>query len=295
MVRYCQRRYKRTLVTSLTRQDVLAHQKQVPWPVLYQVEQDLLLCRAMVAIFNDAFLSEQVAMRGGTVLHKVHLAPASRYSEDIDLVVVGDRPEEHVRAALKRVLTDVLGKQKSWGWESLKLAVRNMAKPSRILRVIYEVPSVSEPGRTLTIEVEANVTERLPYLPVLKFPFSFPFRGQELSTAIPSFDIHEMLGTKMRALFQRKKGRDLFDLYWALTTQPVEEISCVEVLKCFQHYMKEEKTIVSRQEFLEHLENRLQDSGFCTDMAPLLRTGLEYDVKTAGAHVRNGLIMGLDE
>lgn len=79
----------------ITRQDILLHQNHVPWPVLYQVEQDLLLCRAMVAIFNDPFLSEQVAMRGGTVLHKVHLAPASRYSEDIDLVVVGDRPEEH--------------------------------------------------------------------------------------------------------------------------------------------------------------------------------------------------------
>ena len=70
-------------MTPLTRQDILAHQEQVPWPVLHQVEQDLLLCRAMVSIFEDRFLSEQVAMRGGTVLHKVHLAPASRYSEDI--------------------------------------------------------------------------------------------------------------------------------------------------------------------------------------------------------------------
>jgi predicted nucleotidyltransferase component of viral defense system len=31
--------------------------------------------------------------------------------------------------------------------------------------------------------------------------------------------MNEMLCTKMRALFQRKKGRDLFDLYWALTTE----------------------------------------------------------------------------
>lgn len=70
---------------ALTLQDVLAHQETVRWPELYQVEQDLLLSLAMTAIFNDKFLSEQVAMRGGTVLHKVHLAPAVRYSEDIDL------------------------------------------------------------------------------------------------------------------------------------------------------------------------------------------------------------------
>jgi len=70
-------------MTPLTRRDVLAHQTAVPWPSQRQVEQDLLLCRAMVAVFNDPFLKTQVAMLGGTLLHKVHLAPPARYSEDI--------------------------------------------------------------------------------------------------------------------------------------------------------------------------------------------------------------------
>jgi predicted nucleotidyltransferase component of viral defense system len=126
----------------------------------------------MVALFSDSFLKGQMAMRGGTVLHKVHLAPASRYSEDIDLVAVGDRPEEHLRAAIKRVLLGVLGKHKRWGWEDLKLSIRNAAKPSRVLRVIYEVPSVVSPGLTLSIVVEANVTERRPHLPVIELPFT---------------------------------------------------------------------------------------------------------------------------
>lgn len=42
------------------------------------VEQDFLLSRVVAAIFEDKFLKQQVAMRGGTVLHKGHLAPASR-------------------------------------------------------------------------------------------------------------------------------------------------------------------------------------------------------------------------
>jgi Nucleotidyl transferase AbiEii toxin, Type IV TA system len=91
-------------MTPLTLQDVLTHQASVPWPELYQVEQDLLLSLSMRAIFDDPFLSAQVAMRGGTVLHKIHLAPAARYSEDIDLVVVGKRPEVHIRKALMRAL-----------------------------------------------------------------------------------------------------------------------------------------------------------------------------------------------
>jgi predicted nucleotidyltransferase component of viral defense system len=127
-------------VIALTKKDVLAHEFVVPWSEPYQVEQDLLLCLAMRAIFEDQFLSHQVAMRGGTVLHKLHLAPAARYSEDIDLVVVGDRPEGHVRKALLRVLRAKLG------------------------------------------------------------------------TELVSYNINEMLATKMRALFQRRKGRDLLAL-----------------------------------------------------------------------------------
>jgi predicted nucleotidyltransferase component of viral defense system len=100
----------------ITRRDVIAHQSVVPWPSQIQVEQDLLLCRAMVALFDDAFLQSQIAMRGGTLLHKVHLAPPSRYSEDIDLVVVGDRPEGHIRKALNRVLSGVLGTPKQSVW-----------------------------------------------------------------------------------------------------------------------------------------------------------------------------------
>lgn len=63
---------------AITPRDVLGHQLEVPWPSLLQVEQDLLLCRAMASLFGDDFLRGQLAMRGGTLLHKVHLAPASR-------------------------------------------------------------------------------------------------------------------------------------------------------------------------------------------------------------------------
>ena len=112
-------------MTPITRQDILAHQAVVPWAAQYQVEQDLLLCRAMAALFDDAFLSSQIAMRGGTLLHKVHLAPPARYSEDIDLVVVGTRPAEHIRRAIRRVLAEVLGAPRASVWDTLALSIRN--------------------------------------------------------------------------------------------------------------------------------------------------------------------------
>jgi predicted nucleotidyltransferase component of viral defense system len=281
-------------MTPITRQDILAHQAVVPWAAQYQVEQDLLLCRTMVALFDDAFLSAQIAMRGGTLLHKVHLAPPARYSEDIDLVVVGTRPEEHIRRAVRRVLTEVLGNPKASVWDNLVLALRNTVKPSRVLRMTYSLPSLMEPGRMLDIVVEANVTERQPHLSVVAIPFRFPFREQSVQTQIKGYDIHELLGTKMRAMFQRKRGRDLFDLYWALTkfTNPVNPAGIIE---SFQHYMKREGTKAGRAEFIGILEAHLRDRGFCSDMEPLLRTGISYDPQSAGTYIKTNLLNLLPE
>lgn len=281
-------------MTPLALQDVLAHQSAVPWPELYQVEQDLLLSLAMRAIFEDRFLAGQVAMRGGTVLHKVHLAPAARYSEDIDLVAVGDRPENHIAKALTRVLRPVLGKERSSAWTFLRLAVRNAAKPSRILRCIFKVPSVSAPGRDLTIEVEVNVSERVPKYELQRLAFEVGFRGQFFRSTIVSHSINEMLGTKLRAMFQRRKGRDLFDLYWALTSRSALPVSIDEVVEAFRYYMREEGTEVPRAEFVAHLRSCVGDrAGYCTDMYPLLRSGLTYDPQVAGLFVERRVLSRL--
>jgi predicted nucleotidyltransferase component of viral defense system len=89
----------------------------------------------------------------------------------------------------------------------------------------------------LDIVVEANVTERTPHRSVVTSSFSFPFRSQTEGTAVKGYDIHELMGTKMRALFQRKRGRDLFDLYWTLTKSNVP-VEPSEIGSSFQHYMK---------------------------------------------------------
>lgn len=67
-------------------------QEHAPWNQFYQVEQDLIINRALVEIFSDDFLRENLAFRGGTALHKLFLSPAPRYSEDIDLVQIKPGP-----------------------------------------------------------------------------------------------------------------------------------------------------------------------------------------------------------
>jgi len=259
-------------VIPLTRRDVLAHQAVVPWPNQRQVEQDLLLCRAMAALFGDTFLLTQIAMRGGTLLHKVHLPPASRFSEDIDLVVFGDRPDGHIEAAIRRVLRDQLGEPTDTIWDDLKLAIRNFAA-----------------GPNMVIVVEANLTEREPHRQIVPIPFEFTFRGSLVHAKLNAYDLNEMLGTKMRALFQRKRGRDLFDLYWALVAGHAK-VDPALVIESFLHYLKQEGGGVARAEFIGILDAHLADPGFCSDMEQLLRVGLTYDPQQAGVVVKDRLL-----
>jgi len=243
----------------------------------------------MAALFNDKFLRSQIAMRGGTLLHKVHLAPAARYSEDIDLVVYGDRPEAHIAKAIKRVLKDVFGKPTDSIWDTIQLAIRNVVKPSRVLRLTYSVPAVSEPGATLDIVVEANVTERKPHRDIVHIPFEFTYRDATVKSTLNGYDLHEMLGTKMRALFQRKRGRDLFDLYWALT-MATPAVDPAIIIDSFRHYLEQEGSSAARAEFIGILDSHLSDRSFCNDMMPLLRVGLHYDPQLAGELVKAKLL-----
>jgi len=142
--------------------------------------------------------------------------------------------------------------------------------------------------------VEANVTERNSHSPVTRLTFDFPFRGDSVGTAINGYDIHEMLGTKMRALFQRRRGRDLFDLYWALehAEPPVFPKAVVDT---FMYYLREEGTEARRHEFTTILESHVADRGFCSDTTHLLREGVQYDAHRAAALVQEKLLNLLPE
>ena len=63
-----------------------------PWASDAQVEQDLVVSRALVELFGVPDLAGALAFRGGTALYKLHLTPPPRYSEDIDLVQIRAEP-----------------------------------------------------------------------------------------------------------------------------------------------------------------------------------------------------------
>ncbi len=246
----------------------------VPWKTMDMVEQDLLISRAIVDIFSHAELETKLAFRGGTALHKLFLGAPRRYSEDIDLVQVSAGPIGPIFDALREVLGPWLG------------------KPSRdmgpgVAALTYRVPAESDPERNLRLKVEINTREHFAVQGFQNLPYSVSCRWHEAECEVTTYSRAEIMGTKMRALYQRRKGRDLFDLWLGLAEGLGEPASIVDI---FRQYMKHEEHSVSQTEYQANLDAKLANPSFVGDVQPLVSADLDYNIETAAQLVREELI-----
>ena len=249
---------------------ITAWRSHAPWPQLSQVEQDLIICRALVELYSHPLVAENLAFRGGTALFKLHLSPA-RYSEDIDLVQMKSGPIGPVMDAVQEKINHWLGIPKRKQSEG---------------RVTLTWRVESEEGLPLRLKVEINSREHFTVLGYKQFQFAMESRWHTGTASISTYGIEELLGTKLRALYQRKKGRDLFDLWHAAATI---EISPETIVSCFLRYLEHEDHQVTRAVFEMNLFEKLNDRRFLDDMAPLLTTGASWDSRAAARYVFQAL------
>lgn len=203
---------------------------QAPWVQDYQVEQDLIISRALVEIFSNPVLAQSLAFRGGTALYKLHLKPAARYSEDIDLVQINAEPAGPIMDALREVLNPWLGSPR-WRQNEGRVAL------------VYRFNSEDNPPLPLRLKVEINSREHFSVYGFTAVQFAVESRWYNGGCEITSYALDELLGTKLRALYQRRKGRDLFDLAIALQRGGVD---AERVVAAFLQYMERGGHEISR-------------------------------------------------
>ncbi len=236
---------------------------RAPWATQAMVEQDLLLCRILIVLFDDPTLRDALIFRGGTALHKLCFQQPLRYSEDIDLVQREPGPIGPVFDTVRRVLGDWLG-----------------TKPARkqgpgVVNLVYRLNSEDIPPSPIRIKIEINTREHFQALPLREASLAVSSRWFSGESLIPIYATEELLATKLRALYQRRKGRDLFDLAAALRElSPHRE----QVVGVFQHYMEAEGQLVTRAQFSPNLATKLAHPGFAEDCLPLLRPGTPFDL-----------------
>lgn len=254
--------------------DIRAWGNIVPWINDEQVEQDLVICRSLIAIFSNETLSSNLSFRGGTALHKLFLNPPLRYSEDIDLVQKASRPIKKIIDNLRDVLSFL-------GEPSVKQKNRNNS-------LVYRFDSENTTPVSLRLKMEINCREHFAVLGYKEMEFNVDTRWFKGSAYIETFELEELLGTKLRALYQRKKGRDLYDLFKAFTLlSPDPE----KVLHCYHAYMNfVVKKGPTRKQFLNNLDEKMKDTEFLSDTDYLLRPNEKYDHTVAYDLIRKKLI-----
>ncbi|WP_206215131.1 nucleotidyl transferase AbiEii/AbiGii toxin family protein [Adlercreutzia sp. ZJ138] len=255
----------------IPRSIVTAWSIEHPWPDSDQVEQDLLLAQAICEIANDELLGRELIIRGGTAFHKLYLDQPCRYSEDLD----------YVRTSTGGI-GDIMKRLTEMG-RSLGFEVRTQM--TRHPKVFWRFVSTS--GVKRKIKLEINTFERSPMLPLVSKETSVESAWYTGYAEVPVFQVEELCATKVRALYQRSKGRDLFDLWLALDRLGVEPEAIVGV---FGAYKPEGLT---RGLMERNLEAKLADRDFCHDCDSLIVGGVErfgYDAQEAGRLVMEKVI-----
>ena len=214
--------------------NIIAWSNVVPWAEQRQIEQDLIIGRAIVDLFADPFLGEQLRFRGGTALNKLHFPAPIRYSEDIDLVRTTSGP-------IGPILDRVRDRLEPW------LGRANFDQSPVAPKLRFRAPA-EDPAATaqIRLKVEINTAETEAY----DAPQAVPFRVDNPwfvgEADVATFSREEMLATKLRALLQRHKGRDLFDLAHALDV--FDGLNAMRVVACFGQYLQSSGIRISRAE-----------------------------------------------
>ena len=215
----------------------------------------------------------------GTALYKLYIKPPARYSEDIDLVQMTAEPAGPAMEAIRSVLDPWLGTPR---WKQTAGRVT----------FVYRFESEDAPPIAMRLKVEMNTREHFAVQGFKKNPFRVSSRWFEGNCEIPTYELDELLGTKMRALYQRKKSRDLFDLSTALQVTDVEPKRIVET---FLAYMKHGGHAITRKLYAQNIEEKMADPIFTADISPLLAQGYPWNPGDAASLVTEHLIKLIPE
>ena len=243
--------------------NIQAWTTKAPWPEPRQVEQDLIICRALCDLFNAPALKGKIAFRGGTAINKLLFKQPMRYSEDIDLVQLAAEPIGSLIDATREAL--------SW------LGKCRCEQAGHSMHLVFRFVPESDAQASLKLKVEINTREHAHLHDIKSYPYAVDSDWYEGKAEIASYEPEELFGTKLRALLQRRKSRDLFDLYHGLEQLALDPD---KLIACFNHYLQLEGNAITRaaaeQRMLEKLTRSLTE-----DIAPLLPAGIRFNDEDA--------------
>ncbi|MEX0754673.1 MAG: nucleotidyl transferase AbiEii/AbiGii toxin family protein [Actinomycetota bacterium] len=134
----------------------------------------------------------------------------------------------------------------------------------QMVHMVFDCEPTSGAG-LIRVKIEMNVREVQHVGEIIEIPYEVKSGWWEGSAGIQTFTPEELLSTKVRALYQRRKGRDLFDIWLALTSLDLND---ERVMDCLRRYLGPEA--FGYQDLVRNLRDKIARSGFRTDLDQLL-------------------------
>ncbi|EDP46940.1 nucleotidyl transferase AbiEii/AbiGii toxin family protein [Rickettsiella grylli] len=240
----------------------------VPWSDNKMVEQDLIISRLLVELFNHPDISDSLAFRGGTAIYKLFTSRPIRYSEDIDLVQIKAEPIGKTITTIRSIVDPILGEPE-----------RKRSK--KTFTLTYNILAENAIA-TQKLKIEINTREHFSVFELQPKEFSVKSRWFSGNANILSYNFSELIGTKLRAFYQRDKGRDLFDLWFALQQ---ENFDVKKAISAFIEYTKKEDKNITRALFEKNFIQKLNTGSFGQDISPLLSPEIKWDFEKATIEV----------
>lgn len=140
------------------------------------------------------------------------------------------------------------------------------------------------------MKIEINTTEFFTLHGYQDHKYTIDSRWFAGEAVIKTYQLEELMGTKLRALYQRLKGRDLFDLWLGITQLNMD---CDKVVDVFNQYNAANKISISRAEFEKNLIPKMNVHEFVGDVKALLSDGIEWNPEHAFDSVMDSLVSKL--
>jgi predicted nucleotidyltransferase component of viral defense system len=197
----------------ISKQELL--QARAEWQLdLGVIEKDYVLGWMLAAIAAEPALAESWVFKGGTCLRKCY-HETYRFSEDLDFTIVDGGPEQPAE------LTEIFGRVASWLREQsgIELIIdertfvqrRNLrGKPTTQARISYRGPN--PPPVPPKVKLDITSDEALVERPVSRRVVHPYGDGPLPSNGVLSYSLTELAAEKTRALAERCRPRDLYDV-----------------------------------------------------------------------------------
>jgi len=252
---------------------------------LLLAELDFHLVHILDVIAKNTWLEDRLYLKGGTAINKLYLKDMSRLSVDLDFNHIG--PKDRVLSEKRELSERLIETTKSLD-NSHVLKIKKKRYALTRIHVTYQSIVIDKKQH---IKIETSHVERFPILHPVKKKLHLPMDQKKY---IMTYTPEELIATKIRAFHDRRKGRDVYDLWSLSRTLNLDKVA---IRKLFLYYYYQSRKVFNPKLFFPRLKRAIEENEFIDDVTGFIRANVDFNLKEEIHNIIDwlGFLSELDE